>query len=555
VAADVSIELQRQKARGAFYTPPEISQFLVEWAVRRKEDLVLEPSCGDAAFLVPAAERLRELGASRRAIPNQLQGIEIHQASAEEAAERLDEEGLSATIVHSDFFDCVPAQVFDAVVGNPPFIRYQAFSGEARAKSLRVALAHGVRLTALASSWAAFVIHASEFLKDSGRLGMVLPAELLSVNYASEVRRFLLNRFANVRLVLFDHLVFPGVSAEVVLLLAEGRGTAKSFEVLQLRDLPALSKLHSPGSIDFLPSGGEKWTPALISSEALRVYRKLTSVGAFSRMIDWGETYLGNVTGNNGYFTLTADQVGKLKLGARDLLKISPPGSRHLKGLTFSEKAWKEMVSREGRCYMFAPQGDEPSVAARAYIRDGEKKNVPQAYKCSNRTPWWRVPQVAKPDILFSYMNHDHPRLVANDAGISILNSLYGIKLKDELRETGKSLLPIACLNSLTLLGSEVVGRAYGGGLLKHEPREADLLPTPSPEAIKTIGEELSLLKPQLATALRANDLSAAVRLVDSVVLTNHMQVNDAALQGLRKARELLFNRRVSRAASARVTD
>lgn len=551
----MSIELQRQKARGAFYTPPEISQFLIDWAVRRKGDFVLEPSCGDAAFLVPAAERLRDLGVPRRLIPNQLQGIEIDKASVEEAEERLEEEGLSATIVHSDFFDCEPSPVFDAVVGNPPFIRYQAFSGEARAKSLRVALAHGVRLTALASSWAAFVIHASEFLKDSGRLAMVLPAELLSVSYASEVRRFLLNRFANVRLVLFDHLVFPGVTAEIVLLLAEGRGTAKSFEVVQLRDLPALSKLNSPGSIDFLPSGGEKWTPALISSEALRVYRELTSMGAFSRMIDWGETYLGNVTGNNGYFALTAEQVGKLKLGARDLLKISPPGSRHLKGLTFTEKAWKEMASRGGRCYMFAPQSEEPSAAARAYIRDGEKKKVQQAYKCSNRTPWWRVPQVAKPDILFSYMNHDHPRLITNDAGISILNSLYGIKLKDQLRNTGKSLLPIACLNSLTLLGSEVVGRAYGGGLLKHEPREADLLPTPSPEALTAIGEELNFLKPQLATALRANDLPAAVKLVDSVLLTKHMQVDELALKGLREARELLFSRRVSRAASARVAN
>ncbi|WP_247352721.1 MULTISPECIES: N-6 DNA methylase [unclassified Bradyrhizobium] len=551
----MNIEFQRQKARGAFYTPPEISQFLVDWAVRHKGDLVLEPSCGDAAFLVPAGERLRHLGAPRRALPNQLQGVEIHKASVEEAEERLEEEGVSATIVHSDFFDCEPRPVFDAVVGNPPFIRYQSFSGEARAKSLRVALAHGVRLTALASSWAAFVIHASEFLKDTGRLGMVLPAELLSVSYASEVRRFLLNRFASVRLVVFDHLVFPGVTAEVILLLAEGRGKAKSFEVMQLRDLESLSELNGPGSIDFLPSGGEKWTPALISNEAFRVYRELTCQGAFGRLVDWGETYLGNVTGNNGYFTLTAEQVETLKLGTRDILKISPPGSRHLKGLTFSDRAWKEMSNRGARCYMFAPQGEELSAAARAYIRDGEKKKVQRAYKCSNRTPWWRVPQVAKPDILFSYMNHDHPRLVTNDAGISILNSLYGLKLKDQLRDLGKTLLPIACLNSLTLLGSEVVGRAYGGGLLKHEPREADLLPAPSPKALGEIGEELTFLKPQLATALRSNDLSAAVRLVDSVVLTKHMQVDEVELQGLRAARELLFNRRVSRAASARVAD
>ncbi len=459
----VGTELQRQKARGAFFTPPEISHFLVDWAIRQKTDRALEPSCGDAAFLIPVAERLKELGTSARSLPNQLQGIEIHRASVDKAEARLEDEGLSATIVHSDFFDCDPTPVFDAVVGNPPFIRFQSFSGQARAKSFRAALAHGVRLTGLASSWAAFTIHASEFLNDTGRLGMVLPAELLSVNYASEVRRFLLNRFGSVRLVLFDNLVFPGVTAEIVLLLAEGRGTAKSFEVIQLRDLAALSKLNRPGTVDFLPSGGEKWTPALIPTEALGVYRKLASGPAFSRLLDWGETYLGCVTGNNSYFTLTTDEVRKLGLNGNDLLKISPPGSRHLKGLTFTEKAWEQNAKQGGRSYLFAPQAAGLSAAARAYIKEGERLKVQDAYKCTNRAPWWRVPQVAKPDIFFSYMNHDRPRLITNDANVVILNSLYGIKLKDELREQGKALLPIACLNSLTLLGSEVVGRAYGG--------------------------------------------------------------------------------------------
>lgn len=545
-------DLQRHKARGAFFTPPEISQFLVDWAVRRKIDRVLEPSCGDAAFLIPIAEQLIALGASRRSIPDQLQGVEIHRASVEEAEARLEDEGLSATIVHSDFFDCDPMPVFDAVVGNPPFIRYQSFSGQARAKSMRAALAQGVRLTGLASSWAAFTIHASEFLNDAGRLGMVLPAELLSVNYASEVRRFLLSRFGSVRLVLFDNLVFPGVTAEIVLLLAEGRGTAKCFEVIQLRNLAALSRLNSPGTVDFLPSGGEKWTPALIPTEALGLYRKLESGPAFSRLIDWGDTYLGCVTGNNSYFTLTVDQARELGLSRKDLLKISPPGSRHLKGLTFTEKAWEQIATQGGRCYLFAPQTSDLTTAALTFIKEGEKANVPDAYKCNNRSPWWRVPQVAKPDIFFSYMNHDRPRLITNEASVVILNSLYGIKLKDDLREPGRALLPIACLNSLTLLGSEVVGRAYGGGLLKHEPREADLLPVPSAATVQAIGSDLNLLKPQLATALRANDLNLAVNLVDTVVLTKYMQLDEAALNGLRKAREFLFNRRLSRATSTR---
>ncbi len=91
-------------------------------------------------------------------------------------------------------------------------MRYEDFSGKARSRSRSAALRAGVILTGLASSWAAFTVHSALFLKPGGRLGLVLPAELLSVNYAAEVRRFLLERFAAVDLVMFTERIFPGGS-------------------------------------------------------------------------------------------------------------------------------------------------------------------------------------------------------------------------------------------------------------------------------------------------------------------------------------------------------
>src|SRR4051812_21876722 len=122
-----------RKARGAFFTPLEISRFLVDWAVRSPSDRVLEPSCGDAMFLMPAAARLAAMGASTKQIGGLLSGVEIDQPSVLEAEARLRSEGYSADIANRDFFDQEPEPSFDAVVGNPPFIRYQNFSGSARA--------------------------------------------------------------------------------------------------------------------------------------------------------------------------------------------------------------------------------------------------------------------------------------------------------------------------------------------------------------------------------------------------------------------------------------
>jgi tRNA G10 N-methylase Trm11 len=181
---------QLRKARGAFFTPPEISRYVAEWSVRKAADRVLEPSCGEAGFLVEAGRKLESLGVPPLLLGDQLCGVEIHEASAGEAAAVLKAAGLHANIHIGDFFEHRPAELFDALIGNPPYVRYQQHVGDARAKSLEAALAQGVRLSGLASSWAAFVVHAASFLKPDGRLGLVLPAELLTVKYAAEVRRY-----------------------------------------------------------------------------------------------------------------------------------------------------------------------------------------------------------------------------------------------------------------------------------------------------------------------------------------------------------------------------
>lgn len=541
----LEVAVQR-KARGAFFTPPEISSFMTEWALRTPDDVVLEPSCGEAAFLLPAAQRLRQLGALELTLPQQLHGQDIHAESIAEAGRLLGMRGFNATLELGDFFERQAEPVYDAVIGNPPYVRYQNFAGAARNASLEAALRQGVRLNQLASSWAAFTVHASAFLKPKGRLALVLPAELLAVKYAAQIRRYLLSRFAKVRLVLFENLVFPGVLEEVVLLLAEGYGGAQRFEVYQARTAEDLKNVVAANWIEFTPRGNDKWTGALLPSQAFELYDETLAGDDFEVMLDWGETYLGAVTGNNDYFTLTRAQAKKLKLAQTELLRISPPGSKHLRGLTLSDHGWEALAAAGERCYLFAPS-DEPSKAALRYIAQGEADGVHEAYKCQVRDPWWRVPLVARPDLLFTYMNHERPRIVRNGAGVHLLNSLYGVELHAPRRKTGQELLALASLNSMTQLGAEIVGRSYGGGMLKHEPTEADELPLPSLEVLEAVGPRLRLLQAQIGGLLRRNDITPAVDIIDKLVLREHMGWTDAKLQAIRRARETLQQRRMTR--------
>ncbi len=534
--------LAKRKKRGAFFTPPEISRYLANWAIQSANDVVLEPSCGEASFLLAAGERLRALDARPLIWSRQLYGVEIHEESAIAASSLLGDSGFDATVTVSDFFDFDVEQKFDAIVGNPPFVRYQQFSRTARAKSLEAALAQGVRLSGLASSWAGFVVKAAQHLTANGRLALVLPAELLSVSYAAEVRRFLLRRFARVRLIMFERRVFPDVLEEVVLLLAEGTGGAECFEIYQTCDAKSLKAVGLADWTEHAPAEGEKWTPALVAKSAFTTYRDVAA-RYFEELGSWGRTYLGAVTGNNKFFTLAADDVRKHGLSQADVTAISPPGSRHMRGLTLTEAAWEELLRDGSRALLFYPS-EKPSAAAQCYIRAGEKANVSDAYKCRVRSPWWRVPLVELPDLFLTYMNHDRPRLVANTAKLQIINSIYGVRLINGRRGIGRDLLPVASLNSVTLLGAEIVGRAYGGGLLKMEPREADLLPVPSLDHIRSVERELRAIKPQLAKHLRHGDVEAAVQCIDSILLAG---VSNNDLRALREARDVLFQRRRAR--------
>lgn len=532
-----------KKSRGAFFTPPPIARFIARWAIRSGADRILEPSCGEAAFLLAAAGELSLLG-SRLTDAGQLNGVEVHSLSAQAAEESLAKLGVATDIAVGDFFLREPEKLYDAVVGNPPFIRYQEFAGVARARSLEAALAQGVRLSGLASSWAAFTIHASRFVSENGRLGLVLPAELLTVGYAAEVRRFLLRRFAKVRLVLFEQRVFPEVLEDTVLLLAEGTGKASHFEVYQAKTAEDLSNLEINGWMDHRPDSSDRWTPALLDVATYGAFLDATDSANVGHLSDWGSAYLGAVTGNNSFFCLNDELVERFQLGKTDIRPILPPGGRYLKGLTFSSTAWNAHRKENKRVFLFRP-GERPSSAAADYIAWGEERGVDKAYKCKMRSPWWRVPLTSCPDFVITYMNDERVRFVQNASDADILNSVYGFRLSQSFEsEASARHLPMSLLNSLTLLSAELCGRVHGGGMLKHEPRDFDKLVVPSRECLANAREKLTAIEPQIGSLLRKSAVSEAVRLVDDILLVEAAGLAPSIIGVVREARERLFQRR-----------
>ena len=116
----------------------------------------------------------------------------------------------------------------------------------------------------------------------------------------------------------------------------------------------------------------DKWTPSLLSAEALSAY---TNAGlpatVFAVLETWGDTTLGMVSGNNKFFALSPTRVAELGLRSSDLMRLSPPGSRHLRGLTFNASALAKLGREGAATWLFRPD-NKPSPAAWAYIAAGE---------------------------------------------------------------------------------------------------------------------------------------------------------------------------------------
>ncbi|MDE2987047.1 MAG: hypothetical protein OXT70_03205 [Chloroflexota bacterium] len=373
---------------------------------------------------------------------------------------------------------------------------------------------------------------------------------MLTVNYAAPVRNWLRSHFGRIGIVAFRRLQFDAL-ANVVLLLADGEGGTDTAHFTQVADSSILDRIDPFASGRDVAFNDEKWSALLLNKRQAMAYR--SGVEAFAKLeAEYGRVELGAVTGANEYFVIGEDTRLKYGLSEEQVLRTSPPGTRHLRSLVFTSKDWNRLRDEGRHVWLFCPASEDQSPAVEAYKRVGEQLEIPDRYKCQIRPQWWRPPKSASPDFFFTYMSHRFPRLVANDAGVTFLNSMHGLRLASGTPSFVYRALPLAMLNSLTILGCELGGRSYGGGVLKLEPREAALLPVPSLEILETFWNAIKSEWPHLDQQLSIGECDSVVNRVNEVLLRSTMRMSATQVQLLRSACEAMRDGRLRRARAPR---
>lgn len=488
------------KVLGAVYTPPRVAAALVRWAVRSPSDRVLDPSCGDGIFLTAARTHLADLG-NRHPV---CLGVDIDPQAA-----------AASGGVCSDFFEWAQfptlfesALTYDAIVGNPPYVRSHLFPEGSRALAFQQMQEMGLHPSRLMSTWAPFVALSVKLLSPIGRLAFVVPEELLHVGYAEELRRFLLSRFRRVIVCVPGRELFSSVQQSVVLLLCdnspEGSRGLLTMTFEGLEEGPPYPTGPAPAW-----TWCSKWTHLFLSTQERLVVSECFRPLDWRPLKEYGRVEVGVVTGSNDFFIVPEAQAQAL--GGSDWFTPIITSARDLQGVELTGEDFRRLDEKGRPIYLM--NTSEPvetmPAALQDYLAQGVAQGVHLRFKCRNREPWYAVPSVWPADALLLRQAGEMPKLVHLSKPCAATDTLHRVRWKNPAQ--GR-LHAAGFLNTWTLIAGELTGRSYGGGVLELMPSEANNLLVPPPmERLETVFEDVDRF-------VRARQFSRAVEVIDRIV-------------------------------------
>ena len=530
-----------QKLRGAYYTPLRLANAMVSLFAPEIIQTVLEPSCGDGVFL----DSLFSVGLMQQI--SMIQAIEIESEEANKVAERY-KETKNVDVICEDFFDFYQrhykSSQYDLILGNPPYIRYQYLTEEQRRIQSDILTTHGMKANKLINAWVAFVVACVQMLSDNGKIAFVLPAEILQVAYAEDLRLYLSNHLQKITLITFEELVFPNIEQEVVVFIGEKGGEEKGIRIVEMNNLDDFDKLDlSQNGFQKLQHVKEKWTKYFVSAKEMELINTIKTDNRFTKFSDYGLINVGITTGNNNYFSVT-DEVCEMY----DLEDVTLPligRSSHLHGVYFTSQDWNEnrKAGKRARliCFPDTPLDQYPEKH-KEYIKLGEDLGENKGYKCSIRDRWYIVPSVWAPDAFFLRRNNLYPKFVLNRCNAVSTDTTHRIKFNEGV---DPELVLISYYNSISFAFTEICGRSYGGGVLEILPGEVGNIMLPKIQDLPP--EKKNDIINRIDNIVRNNqDIEFALDIGDQTII-ELLEINPEWCIQCRKIWKKLQHRRLKR--------
>jgi adenine-specific DNA-methyltransferase len=451
-----------RSALGAFYTPPALTRRLLDlaqedglnWASAR----VLDPASGGGAFLLEAAMRMREsLAGSEPAfilaqLGTRLSGFELdpHAASLSQTALEILLSDLSAAsgraapifVKVCDTLEAEPAELFDLVVGNPPYGRVTLTAAQ-RARYERGLYGH-------ANLYGVFTDVAIRWTRPGGMIAYLTPTSVLGGHYYTALRRLLADEAPPVAID-FVHArrgVFEDVLQETLLALYRKGGKRERFQVHYLDvDNEREAQLTRNGKVALPVDAGAPW---LAPREPRHVALIKAAESMTARLSDWG------------YRVSTGPLVwNRFK-----------PQMRTRAGRDVHPLIWAEAVTADGR-----------------FVYRADKKNHAPYFKTEAGDEWLVVDQGCVL-VQRTTAKEQQRRLIAAELPQSFIDSHGGVVVENHLnmvRADAHAKVTPAALAAV--LNSEVVDQVFRciSGSVAVSAFELEAIPLPPASAMAPI--------------------------------------------------------------------
>lgn len=201
--------------RGAIFTRREVAEFILDLTGYTADKplytmRLLEPSFGNGDFLFPAIERLLQAwnGAGRpdpaSTLANAVTAVELHRDTFVASRDRLiallrqhhidadTAQGLAASwLVYGDFLLTPIENGFDAVIGNPPYVRQELVADALMAE-------YRARYSTIydrADIYVPFIERSLTSLKSGGQLGFICADRWMKNRYGGPLRKLVAQNF------------------------------------------------------------------------------------------------------------------------------------------------------------------------------------------------------------------------------------------------------------------------------------------------------------------------------------------------------------------------
>jgi type I restriction-modification system DNA methylase subunit len=521
---------ERRHDMGEYYTPPSICDLITRLTIDDPHDTVFDPACGSGGFLVSAYNRKKELFAestgTHSTVLDELYGVDINRFPAHLTAINLAIQNLSeytdnVNVEVNDFFDVTPDTMrfgkekasaeggetekgmvdtlggFDAVVGNPPYIRQENIDDKEKVRS-HLSRVKGEGLSKRSDIYSYFITHGTEFLDEKGKLGMIVSDRWLDTGYGADLQEFLLDNYAIEFVIKFDKQTFEDALVGSTVLILQKLSKVEKRNSNTVNFLRIKRDISVDELISVLDEDAEK--NKMIRTEEYRIVTKeqsdlydeekwnlffmsppiyfdTISHEKVSELQEFTNVNRGVTTGANKFFCGRTEEMDDLGLteytipllkasGQVDKIRFTEEDAEEWSILYLDELVQEATEDMEGKLGQSAEEGIKQWLKGNGhedlleYIYWGEEQGFHERATCSSRDVWFNLGSLKRPPMFnpdFTWKEH---RVVWNDADAVAVNQFHNI-------ETDESVADKLCggiLNSrLIWMYSELNGRTAGG--------------------------------------------------------------------------------------------